>query len=152
MFDSSGEAQLFTCTIDLTGVAFYELHTSYLKVHHVPLVSSYLAEYQCNRGGLGHKLNDIVRDCQFNGYDCYGRIRLGRSERKYSLVRSFFHSTGPPHEWFRIFRAYERPGVASCENSSNHVTHKRRPAEFEIRLERPAGFDVRLERSIILVS
>ena len=81
-----------------------------------------------------------------------GRIRLGRSERKYSLVRSFFHSTGPPHECFRIFRAYERPGVASCENSSNHVTQKRRPAEFEIRLERPAGFDVRLQRSIKHVS
>ena len=81
-----------------------------------------------------------------------GRIRLGCSELKYSLVLSFFHSTGPPHEWFRIFRAYERPGVASCENSSNHVTHKRRPAEFEIRLEQPAGFDVRLERSIKHVS
>ena len=27
-----------------------------------------------------------------------GRIRLGRSERKYSLVRSFFNSTGPSHD------------------------------------------------------
>ena len=81
-----------------------------------------------------------------------GRIRLGRSERKYSFVRSFFHSTGPPHERLRVFRAYERPGFASFENSSNHVTHKWRPAEFEIRLERPAGFEVRLERSIKHVS
>ena len=68
-----------------------------------------------------------------------GRIRLDSSERKYSLVRSFLFSTALPHEWFRIFRAYERPGIGSRENSSNHVTHKRRPAEFEIRLERPVG-------------
>ena len=85
-------------------------------------------------------------------YGITGRIRLGSPERKYPLVRSFLYSTGPPHEWFRIFRVYERPGVGSRESSSNHVTHKRRPAEFEIRLERPAAFEIRLERSIKHVS
>ena len=81
-----------------------------------------------------------------------GRIRLRGSERSFSLVRSFFHSTGSPHERLRIFRAYERSGVESRESSWNHVTKKRRPAEVEIGLERPVGFEIRLERSIKHVS
>ena len=51
-----------------------------------------------------------------------------------------------------LFLAYERPGGASRDCSSNHVTHKRRQAEFGIRLEWLAGFEVRLERSIKHVS
>ena len=80
------------------------------------------------------------------------RIRLGGSERSFSLVRSFFHSTGSPHERLGIFRAYKRSGVESRESSWNHVTNKRRPAEVEIGLERPVGFEIRLERSIKHVS
>ena len=37
-----------------------------------------------------------------NPYECFNkkRIRLGRNERKNSLVHSFIYSTGPPHELF----------------------------------------------------
>ena len=58
-----------------------------------------------------------------------GRIQLGRSERKCSLVRSFSFSTAPPHEWFRIFRACERAGIGSRGDAkAAQITwHKGRP-------------------------